>query len=285
MTTENKIHPAANLFPMMGDKEYRELVADIKANGLRQSVMMVGETRETALIIDGRNRAKALAELGLDLNDHADVMAPDDIPDPVEFVLSLNLHRRHLTESQRAMVASSVAGLRDGVNKGSSIELPAKSQSEAAAQLNVGVASVKRARKVQEQAVPAIVAAVERGDITVSAAADVASLPLAEQQQLIEAGPKAVKAAAATARKAKVKAKPKTTAKEVAATKQAQRKGPDTPKPFAELREMFDTMEKPDEQAVTRFVVWAMTLSDLKQVMSGCSLWLDWSQNDSGVKR
>ena len=166
---------------------------------------------------------------------------------------------------------------------GSSIELPAKSQSEAAAQLNVGVASVKRARKVQEQAVPAIVAAVERGDITVSAAANVASLPAAEQQQLIEAGPKAVKAAAATARKTKVKKKPKTTAKEVAATKQAQRKGTDTPKPFAELQEMFNTMEKPDELAVTRFVVWAMKLSDANQVMSGCTMWLEWSRKDGGV--
>lgn len=258
MPSEIKIHPAANLFPMMGDKEYRELVADIKANGLRQSVMMVGDTRETAQIIDGRNRAKALAELGLDLNDHADVMDPDDIPDPVEFVLSLNLHRRHLTESQRAMVASKVATLRDGEKKGTSIDVPAKSQADAAAQLNVGIASVQRARKVQEQAVPAIVEAVERGEVSVSAAAEVSKLPPKQQQKLAEAGPVAIKQAAAE--------------------KRTEAKTSKAAGPLQELRVMFDGMDKPDEQAICQFCEWIMSQHDPKTTTSGAALWIEWSR-------
>ena len=72
-------------------------------------------------------------------------------------LLSLNLHRRHLTESQRSMVASKIATLKNHRPKGSgSIDLlpESKTQSSAAKQLNVSVPSVKRARVVQEQAVP-----------------------------------------------------------------------------------------------------------------------------------
>ena len=83
--------------------------------------------------------------------------------------LSLNLHRRHLSESQRAMVAARIATLKNHRPKGSSsIDLlpePA-TQTAAAAQLNVSVPSVKRARVVQEQAVPDIVTAVERGELS-----------------------------------------------------------------------------------------------------------------------
>lgn len=66
--------------------------------------------------------------------------------DPVGFVVSLNLHRRHLDESQRAMVAGKIATLAQGSNQHAPIGAP--SQDNAADMLNVGRRSVQRAREV-----------------------------------------------------------------------------------------------------------------------------------------
>lgn len=51
----------------------------------------------------------------------------------VSFVVSLNLHRRHLDESQRALVAARIATLAQGQRADSSIELSSVTQQDAAA--------------------------------------------------------------------------------------------------------------------------------------------------------
>jgi len=86
----------------------------------------------------------------------------------VSFVVSLNLHRRHMNESQRAMVAAKIASLSKGANQHRSNDLP--SQETAAKMLNVSVPSLKRARKVRESGDKKLIAAVESGETTVSAA-------------------------------------------------------------------------------------------------------------------
>ena len=88
----------------------------------------------------------------------------------VSFVVSLNLHRRHLNESQRAMVAAKIATMQQGARTDiRSIDL--KSQTQAAEMLNVSVPSVKRAKKVRESGDASLIAAVESGEVTVTAAA------------------------------------------------------------------------------------------------------------------
>ncbi len=79
-------------------------------------------------------------------------------------MLSLNLHRRHLSESQRAMVAGKIANLQDGqrADQAASIDAPAITQSVAAEMLNVGRASVQRAREVIESGSPLLERAVEQ---------------------------------------------------------------------------------------------------------------------------
>jgi hypothetical protein len=121
--------------------------------------------------------------------------------DPLGFVISMNLKRRHLDESQRAMAASKIATLRDGQRsdqvEGSSIETASRL-------LNVGPASVKRARYVQDHGAPDLVHAVEQGDVAVSAAAAFAkSNPPSKQTRLIE---KAGSVADAVKKSADVKA-------------------------------------------------------------------------------
>ncbi len=157
MTQENyPIHPAAELFPMMSETEYEGLKEDIKRHGQRDFIMLWKRR-----LVDGRNRLRACEELGIE---PAFTELSEEV-DPVAWVLSHNLHRRHLTTSQRAMVATKLATLLHGDVKSqkSDASIDASSQSEAAGKLNVSRKSVQRARTVATKATPKVVAAVEAG--------------------------------------------------------------------------------------------------------------------------
>ncbi len=93
----------------------------------------------------------------------------------VAYVVSLNLHRRHLDESQRALVADRIASLGQGARTDIA-QICAMSQSESAELLNVSRRSVQAARVVHSHGAPELVRAVEQGVASVSAAAEVAQL-------------------------------------------------------------------------------------------------------------
>jgi ParB-like chromosome segregation protein Spo0J len=76
--------------------EFDELVADIKANGQTAPIV----TYE-GMILDGRNRYRACLAGGV----HPLIIEGDDIDDPVAFVISTNIRRRHLTGEQRDELA------------------------------------------------------------------------------------------------------------------------------------------------------------------------------------
>lgn len=90
-----EIHPAANEFPMLDAKRHAELVADIAANGQRETIKLYRGT-----VLDGRNRLKACQELGLTPKT---ATLPDDT-DPWAYVWSLNGERRDLVADQRAQI-------------------------------------------------------------------------------------------------------------------------------------------------------------------------------------
>ena len=91
-----------------------------------------------------------------------------DGDDPLAYVVSLNLHRRHLDGSQRAMVAARIATLEDGQRQvGKFADVP--TQREAAELVNVSERGVRTARSVLDSGAPEVVAAVERGELAVSA--------------------------------------------------------------------------------------------------------------------
>lgn len=90
------VHPVAELFPMLSDDELDDLAADIKENGLIHPLII---TREGELV-DGRNRREALERLGME----ARVEVFDG--DPVAYILSANISRRHLNKGQRAMLVA-----------------------------------------------------------------------------------------------------------------------------------------------------------------------------------
>jgi N6-adenosine-specific RNA methylase IME4 len=188
-----EFHPLADIFPLVGGAEFDELVADIHRHGLREPIVVYEDK-----ILDGRNRYRACEAAGVEPT--FTVYQGDD---PISYVVSLNLRRRHLDESQRAMVAAKLATLKLGDNQHSE-GLPIGRSSEL---LNVGERTVARAREVQEHGTPELVHAVERGAVSVSAAADVATLSAQEQREIVARGEREILRAAQDirARKAEIR--------------------------------------------------------------------------------
>jgi ParB-like chromosome segregation protein Spo0J len=99
-TTELGFHPLANLFPLMEGADFDELMQDIRENGLREPICV-----HECQILDGRNRYMARMVAGVEPRFEAFPVGED----PLAFVISRNLHRRHLTVQQRAAVAAELA--------------------------------------------------------------------------------------------------------------------------------------------------------------------------------
>jgi hypothetical protein len=97
-----EIHPVADLFPLISGEEFANLVADIKQRGLLEPVWLTPD----GVLLDGRNRARACQAAGVNIATRIYTGS-----DPIGFVVSLNLTRRHLTTGQRAMLALEVEQL------------------------------------------------------------------------------------------------------------------------------------------------------------------------------
>jgi hypothetical protein len=125
------VHPAAELFPLLSPAELRELGEDIRKHGLQEPITVVRQYRRRAdgtlhvgeydlVLLDGRNRLEAMERAGfalirdgkLDktLGHRALGLEPltgggyaelDSDVDPYAFVISRNIHRRHLTAEQK----------------------------------------------------------------------------------------------------------------------------------------------------------------------------------------
>lgn len=144
-----EFHELANLFPLMEEEseELRELAEDIQKNGLMDPIVLLD-----GKVFDGRNRYGATKLLGLKLSAD-DVIQFEEVfegEDPFQFVVSKNLHRRHLSTSQRAAVAAEIfKRISPGENGGSSIEERTKDIEQryrrAATPMQVSPKSVERA--------------------------------------------------------------------------------------------------------------------------------------------
>lgn len=181
-----EVHEAANVFPMMTGKAFEQLKQDIKKDGQNEPITYLG-----GKIIDGRNRYRACKELGIqpeecELDENA-------IDNPLAWVLSQNLHRRHLHQSQRAMIAAKMATLQIGANQHVSNDTP--SSEDAADLLSVSRPTVCRAKHVLEHGCKELIAAVEACEITVSMAEKLCKScsDKEEQAQLVSDGRKAIK--------------------------------------------------------------------------------------------
>lgn len=181
-----KFHEYAEVFPLIDGVEFDALVDDIKANGLHEPIV-----RYQGKVLDGRNRFLACQKAKVKAK-FRDFKGNDDAA--LKLVVSANVHRRHLTESQRAMAAARIETYRhggterfDGASQDANLHLGRKAAAES---LSVSPRSVASARKVIDEGSKPLQRAVDSGEVSVSRAAAVVDLPKSEQLAAATAKPK-----------------------------------------------------------------------------------------------
>lgn len=92
-----ELHPLCTLFPRLSGAEFEALRNDIKENGLRQPIVLHG-----GMILDGGNRYRACLDAGVE-----PAFTQFNGGNLVSFVLSANLHRRHMSPGQQAAIVAS----------------------------------------------------------------------------------------------------------------------------------------------------------------------------------
>ena len=129
-----EIDPLATLFPPMAEEEFARLKADIAARGQLEPIWT-----HRGRVVDGRHRLRACRELGLE----PVVREYDGHGTVLDFVVAKNLHRRHLSANQRALVAAKLANLSGG-RPSKTARKQAVTQTDAAVLLGVGRTTVPR---------------------------------------------------------------------------------------------------------------------------------------------
>ena len=174
---QTPIHPLAEIFPLLEGPEFAALVSDIADRGQLEAIVLC-----EGKILDGRNRYRACIAAGVDPQ-----FEPYLGDDPLGLVLSRNVRRRHLDESQRALVAAKLETMSHGGNRkvGQDANLRVD-RSAAAKMLNVSKRSVASAAKVLGKGEAELIRAVEQAKIKISAAAKVKKLSAELQHQVVE---------------------------------------------------------------------------------------------------
>jgi len=171
-----EVHPAAAAFPLIEGTDFEEFVEDVRENGQQEKI-----TLYNGAILDGRNRARACEILGIKPKTRT---APASV-DPWDYVISLNLARRHMSESQRAMVAARLANMAHGGDRRSSGRSAGRTtQAEAAKAVGSSERATRQAQRVLRDAEPELIEAVDQGHVAVSLAEKLAKRSPAEQRRV-----------------------------------------------------------------------------------------------------
>lgn len=202
MSVPTKAHPAADLFPLMGEEELSELAADIKAHGLLEPVWLYADPERGTVVLDGRNRVAACNRAGVEVRTRN-----YEGSDPIQFALSLNEKRRHLNAGQKAFLALEVERLyrvegkarqveagREYGNGKHVAELPQakaqkaapKSRDKAAKVTGASGRAVSQAKRVTEAA-PDLAEKVKAGSLALDRAERIVRDREAEQRHILEA--------------------------------------------------------------------------------------------------
>ena len=216
--TERQYHPVANLFPLLSGEEFESLTNDIAEHGLRDPICL----HTDGSIVDGRNRYRACLAAGVKPDFYTfDGTDAELLP----YVLSLNLHRRHLNPTQLGFVGAEVeeyyaaeARKRQATSTGGATPQlfadrqkaedgkPLHASKQAAEAVGTSARGIARAKKIRREGAPEIVSACIDGTLRATDAAEILDLTHDEQRQCLEA---VKQGQARTVTKAKEQAKPK----------------------------------------------------------------------------
>jgi hypothetical protein len=152
-------HELSLVFPPMSEPEFAAFKADIREQGQQEPIILY-----EGKILDGRHRYRACLELA---REPRVVRFEGNPRAAAQFVLGRNFHRRHLTASQRALVAAEMCKLRPRGNAGTSPYLTA---AQASALMGVGQDLVKDAKHLLRSSDQEVLRAVREGRQSVSAA-------------------------------------------------------------------------------------------------------------------
>jgi len=160
MKEKYEFHPYCLLFPKAPEAILNDMSDDIVEHGLKEDIIIF-EGR----ILDGRNRQIACEMANVEARYiEYDV---DKDGDPLQYVISKNLHRRHLNESQRGMAASDVYEL--AKNSDGAVKM---TLDQIAKRFNVSLTTVKEAGKVKESASETVQQKVRDGTTRLNKAVD-----------------------------------------------------------------------------------------------------------------
>lgn len=171
-----EIHPYCEFIPEIDETVLDELAENIKQQGLNDPIVLFG-----GKILDGRSRYAACkkAEVTPKFVDFAAVCPAvnkadsQDEKDKIAFdwVISHNVHRRHWSSSQRAMVLAKITTFSPGNPNFTAVkgDMPSITQKEAAEKAGVSTVLLSHATKVLNEA-PEMVSEIESGKLTVSKA-------------------------------------------------------------------------------------------------------------------
>ena len=184
------------LIPPLTPEERQQLKRNIEREGVLDPLKVWNGT-----ILDGHNRLEICDELGIKyyVQEVPDIRSREHAK---IWIIKNQLGRRNLNESQRAMLAADLKKVyagpaRERMTAGKANPGPncdeGRADEQAARDMNVSRMSVHRAEKVKTDGTPELQAAVMSGDVSVSAAAEVAGLPENEQRATVAEGPVAVR--------------------------------------------------------------------------------------------
>lgn len=186
-----KLHPACKLFPKLSNDDLRELADDIKANDLQNPIVLLD-----GKILDGRNRYAACKIAKVEPR----FVEWEGTGSPVEWVISQNLMRRHLSASQRAVIALDILPMlekeakerqrlsagrgRKVAKNGATFSSNGKS-SEIAARITKANARYVESAKAIGKAAPELLKPIREGDLSLSDAKWVSDLPARDRKSLM----------------------------------------------------------------------------------------------------
>jgi hypothetical protein len=260
----------AYIDPLTPD-EYDALERSLLAEGCRDALVLWGD-----LLVDGHNRYAICTRHNLPFQTIQNERFTS-IDDVHLWMIDNHLGRRSVSDFQRGILAlrkkdivlararaleESAAAAQASDDAAADAETSAPppvlaTRESIAKAARVSSATIGQIEKIQREAAPELVQAVKAGDISINAAAAVATLPVDAQQAAVAGGRKELREAARLVREQKAAARPPKAPKEEGAEGDAKAAGPATDSEHARLLEKIATLE--EENAKLRRQVVGLT--------------------------